>query len=96
MSGETRAAVHELAQIMLFVLFLSGAAVFAIGLGLISLASMREVATPGWASLLRDGGAIGMGFCVVGEGVLQAASALSWLPSRKDEERTASTPKDAA
>lgn len=96
MSSETRFALRELAQVFLLLLFLAGAATFVIGLGLLGLASMRGVAAPSWASLFRDAGAIGMGFCAVGEAVLQAVAALAWLPSRKEEERAASTPKDAA
>jgi hypothetical protein len=82
--------------VLLLICFIAGAITFAVGLGLLGIAGVKGVAPPGWATLFRDAGAIGMGFCAVGEAALQAAAALSWLASGNNEDRASSTPKGAA
>jgi hypothetical protein len=96
MSGQTRAALRDLAELLVIACFCAGLITFALGLGFLGIASLKGVAAPNWAALFRDIGAIGMGFCLVGYGAIETASALSWLPSRKNEKFGTRTPKDAA
>jgi hypothetical protein len=98
MSNETRTALTELFQILLLVGLFATGIVFSAGLGLLAFAKIAGSSAPAWASVMRDVGAIGAGFCAVGEAVLSSLSGswVWWPPPKKDKDGSARAPKDAA